>query len=108
MKILKGIGFAILIIIFIITIPVLSILTTETETDNEREVMTMFCGRCGADDEKTFVKSGFVETVDEVYYYRVGKCTQCGELLGTKEVYTFDHCEEMSREEAKKLLTNGN
>ena len=65
----------------------------------------MFCGRCGADDDKTFIKSGFVETVDEVYYYRVGKCTQCGELLGTKEVYTFDHCEEMSREKAKELLT---
>ena len=110
MKVLKDIGLAILIIIFIITIPVLSILTTktETETDNEREVMTMFCGRCGADDEKTFVKSGFVETVDEVYYYRVGKCTQCGELLGVKEVYTFDHCEEMSRENVKKLLTNEN
>ena len=71
-----------------------------------KEVIKMFCGRCGADDEKTFVKNGFVVTVDEVYYYKVGKCTQCGELLGTKEVYTLDHCEEMSREEAKKLLIN--
>ena len=38
MKVLKGIGFAMLIVIFIITIPVLSILTIRTETETTIEV----------------------------------------------------------------------
>jgi membrane protein implicated in regulation of membrane protease activity len=37
MKVLKGIGFAMLIIIFIIAIPVLSILTIRTETETATE-----------------------------------------------------------------------
>ena len=64
----------------------------------------MFCGRCGNNDNKNFVKQGFIETITETYYYRIGKCTQCGELLGTKDIYTFDHCETMTREEVRKLL----
>ena len=66
----------------------------------------MFCGRCGNEDDNSFIKSGFVETPTEVYGYRVGICTRCGELLGTKQIYTFDHCETMSRENVKKHLTN--
>lgn len=64
----------------------------------------MFCGRCGNDDDKNFIKQGFVENDTEMYYYRIGKCTRCGELLGTKDIYTFDHCEVMAREEVRKLL----
>ena len=43
MKVLKSIGFAILIIIFIITIPILSIFTvrTETETSTEADIPTV-------------------------------------------------------------------
>lgn len=64
----------------------------------------MFCGRCGNDDERNYIKSGVVTYVDDTYYYIIGKCTRCGELLGTKEVYTYDHSETMSREEVRKLL----
>ena len=41
MKILKGIGFALLIIIFIITVPVLSVLTVRTETTTEADNPTV-------------------------------------------------------------------
>ena len=41
MKVLKGIGFAVLIIIFIITIPVLSVLTIRTETTTETDIPTV-------------------------------------------------------------------
>lgn len=65
----------------------------------------MFCGRCGNDDRRNYVESGVVANADETYYYSIGKCTRCGELLGTKEIYTYDHCETMSKEEIKKLST---
>ena len=41
MKVLKGIGFALLIIIFIITVPVLSVLTVRTETTTEADTPTV-------------------------------------------------------------------
>ena len=41
MKVLKGIGFAMLIIIFIITVPVLSVLTMRTETTTEADAPTV-------------------------------------------------------------------
>ena len=65
----------------------------------------MVCGRCGNDDRRNYIESGVVTYVDETYHYAIGKCTRCGELLGTKEVYTYDHSETMSIKEIKELST---
>ena len=71
--------------------------------NTEREVIQMYCGKCGNDNNKVITQEVEQDgnTVDISYY---GVCEKCGERLGIKEFFEQTKCDYNDKENVKKAL----
>lgn len=64
----------------------------------------MFCGRCGVSDDMNVIKTNIEQDGDVITITSYGKCSECGEYLGLKEIFRYEDYEYLDREEVKKVL----
>lgn len=64
----------------------------------------MFCRRCGVDDDKNVIKREIEENGNILTITYYGRCSECGEYLGVKEIFRYEDYDYLNREEVKKVL----
>ena len=65
----------------------------------------MYCGKCGRDDIEP-IETIMKQDGSTVVIIYAGVCPTCGEARGVREIFHFCDWDELSEEEAKKVLDN--